>query len=435
MIPKQPVIPELSRRNVLIGGSVLAGTALLGSPAQAGAPTDTGVSGTGIGDVDVYVIVVDGMRPDELRPDLTPMLTALAAGGVHYPNATAINIAETLPNHTAMMTGVYPARSGVPANSVYDPAIDKKRDLDRASDLQTSTVLDRVRIELGLTTASVLSKEYLHGLFGDRASVVWDPQPLLPGTEHAPDNCTIDALIRIVGESSPRLSFTNLGDVDRVGHLDLSGPSIRIARTAALANTDNQVRRFVDFLHDTGRWNRSILIMLSDHSMDWSVPTRLVGLDRPLNADPLLAGKIRIAQNGGADLIYFVGPEPERAEAVRRIQEIVGAVDGVESTHLPAEFNLGGNAGDVVAFCSPGWRFSDPTPLSNPIPGNHGHAVTLPIPFFLSGGHPALDGGRSVDTLARTIDVAPTVAALLGLQAPAGGWDGVARTTGVLVGV
>lgn len=421
---------EVSRRSVLIGGSVVAGTALLGTPARASVPTSAGIP-----DLDVHVIVVDGMRPDELRSELTPTLTGLAVGGIHYPDASAIPIAETLPNHTAMMTGVLSARSGVPANSVYDPSIDKKRDLDRPSDLQTSTVLDRVRTELGLTTASVLSKRYLHGLFGDRASLVWDPQPLVPGTEHAPDNFTIDALIRIVGGNSPRLSFTNLGDVDRVGHLDLSGPSIRIARTAALQNTDSQVRRFVDFLHDTGRWNRSILIVLADHSMDWSEPARLIGLDRPLNADPLLAGKIRIAQNGGADLIYFIGPDGERVEAVSRIQQIVDGVDGVESSHLPAEFDLGTNAGDVVAFCAQGWRFSDPTPLSNPIPGNHGHFVTLPIPFFLSGGHPALDGGRKIDTQARTIDVAPTVAALLGLGAPAGGWDGVARTAGVSLNV
>jgi len=61
--------------------------------------------------------------------------------------------------------------------------------------------------------------------------------------------------------------------------------------------------------------------------------------------------------------------------------------------------------------------------------------LNLPIPCFLSGGHPALDGGRKIDTQARTIDVAPTVAALLGLGAPAGGWDGVARTTGVSLNV
>ncbi len=61
--------------------------------------------------------------------------------------------------------------------------------------------------------------------------------------------------------------------------------------------------------------------------------------------------------------------------------------------------------------------------------------MTLPIPFFLSGGHPALDGGRKIDTQARTIDVAPTVAALLGsVHLPAAG-DGVARTTGVSLNV
>ena len=136
-------------------------------------------------------------------------------------------------------------------------------------------------------------------------------------------------------------------------------PSIRIARTAALQNTDNQVRRFVDFLHDTGRWNRSILIVLADHSMDWSEPARLIGLDRPLNADPLLAGKIRIAQNGGADLIYFIGTR-WRTGGSRQPDSADRGWCGTasESSHLPAEFGLGTNAGDVVAFLRPGLAVS-----------------------------------------------------------------------------
>ena len=98
---------EVSRRSVLIGGSVVAGTALFGTPARASVPTSAGIP-----DLDVHVIVVDGMRPDELRSELTPTLTGLAAGGIHYPDASAITIAETLPNHTAMMTGVLPAAFG-----------------------------------------------------------------------------------------------------------------------------------------------------------------------------------------------------------------------------------------------------------------------------------------------------------------------------------
>ncbi|MFD4367674.1 alkaline phosphatase family protein [Rhodococcus sp. NPDC058521] len=415
MTSRQP-----NRRQVLIGSGVaLTAGVLAGPPRAFAAPA--------IPDVDVHVLVIDGMRPDELTADLTPTLDRLAAEGTAYSDASAIMVAETLPNHAAMMTGVLPSRSGVPSNAIFDPEAGGTRDLDRPTDLKASTVLDRVRDELGLVTASVLSKRYLHGLFGDRASVVWDPAPLMPGTEHAPDIYTMRALIDTLDGQSPRLTFTNLGDVDRVGHLDLSGVSLRIARTEALRNTDRQVEKLVEHLRGTGAWSRSVLIVLADHSMDWSEPSKLIGLTRPLNADPLLEGKVEICQNGGADLIYWTGGPAARDTAVDRIRQIVAGVEGVESTALPAELDLGSRAGDVIAFCLPGWRFSDPTPLSNPIPGNHGHRSTQPIPFFVTGGHPQVQKRKTVSEKVHTIDVAPTVAALFGLPAPAGGWDGKAR--------
>ena len=86
------------------------------------------------------------------------------------------------------------------------------------------------------------------------------------------------------------------------------------------------------------------------------------------------------------------------------------------------ELRLGPEAGDVVLFCEAGWRFSE-TADSNPIPGNHGHPATRPIPFFLSGGHPAVGRGRRPER-ARTVDVAPTVSAFFGVGAPPGGYDG-----------
>lgn len=406
---------ELTRRGLLVGGAALAGAVALPRLAAA-TPTAP--------DADIYVLVVDGMRPDELTAGLTPTLTMLADNGTRFPNASAITVAETLPNHAAMMTGVLAHRSGVPANTIYDPELGDTRELDRPEDLWAPTVLDRVRTELGLTTATVLSKRYLHGLFGGRASVQWDPVPQIPVTEHAPDLFTVTALKQVVTDHNPRLTFVNLGDVDRVGHMDLSGTSLRLARTQALRGTDTLVRDFTDFLHTTGRWSRSVLIVLADHSMDWSEPTRLIGLDGPLGADPLLRDRITIAQNGGADLVYFHGPENERTPAVQRIRDIAASVAGVESAWAVPDTALGARAGDVAVFCEPGWRFSDPTPLSNPIPGNHGHAVTLPIPFFVAGGHPVVGSGRVVDSPVRTVDVAPTVAALFGLQAPTGGWDG-----------
>jgi arylsulfatase A-like enzyme len=64
---------------------------------------------------------------------------------------------------------------------------------------------------------------------------------------------------------------------------------------------------------------------------------------------------------------------------------------------------------------------------SNPIPGNHGHPATEPIPFFIAGGSRRIAGGQVRAEAARTVDVAPTVGALFGLPAPSGGYDGTSR--------
>jgi len=146
-----------------------------------------------------------------------------------------------------------------------------------------------------------------------------------------------------------------------------------------------------------------------------------------LEADPLLAGNVQIADNGGADLLYWTGDSARRDAAVSRARELVEPVPGVLSVHDPATLRLGPEAGDLVAYCEAGWRFSDPDAYSNPIPGNHGHPTTEPIPFFVSGGAPVVVPGRTSTAPARSVDVAPTVGAVFGLAAPTGGYDGTSR--------
>jgi hypothetical protein len=370
--------------------------------------------------------VVDGCRPDEVTPALTPRLAALRAAGTSYPRARSLPVTETIPNHVMMMTGVRPDRSGVPANAVFDRAEQTVRDLDRPGDLRFPTVLERLA-EQGLTSGTVLSKEYLYGIFGTRATYRWEPAPVVPVSGHAPDQFTMDATIAMVEELDPHLVFVNLGDCDRVGHSDLTGTTLKAARTAALATADHQVGRFVDLLEASGRWERSVVVVLADHSMDWSRPDRLVSLAPVLDADPLLTGRVRIADNGGADLLYWTGDPADRGAAVARMRELAEPVPGVLSVHDPAALRLGPEAGDLVAYCEAGWRFSDPDALSNPIPGNHGHPATEPIPFFVSGGAPGVVAGRTSTAPARPVDVAPTVGAVFGLAAPTGGYDGSSR--------
>ena len=374
----------------------------------------------------VYVVVVDGCRPDEITLAQTPQLHALRSRGMHFPNARSLPVMETIPNHTMMMTGVRPDRTGVPANSIYDRTEATVRDMDRPSDLRAPTVLKRLR-GMGFTTGTVLSKEYLFGIFGTQATYRWEPEPLIPITDHAPDVATMDATLAMIDSVDPNLVFVNLGDCDRVGHGDVTGTTVAAARRAALLSADQQVARLVTHLRDTGRWANAVLVVLADHSMDWSYPDRIVSLAPVFSADPLLAGRFAIAQNGGADLLYWTGSSTRRTAAVSRMRDLAAATEGVLSVLAPQRLRLSPLAGDLVAYCKAGWRFSDPTPLSNPIPGNHGHPATAPIPFFIAGGSPLVQSGTTSSSLVQSVDVAPTVGRVFGLPAPSGGYDGRSR--------
>jgi phosphodiesterase/alkaline phosphatase D-like protein len=211
---------------------------------------------------------------------------------------------------------------------------------------------------------------------------------------------------------------------------DVTGPvaDSKIARKLALTKTDGYVGDFVDMLKATGRWRSSIVIVLADHSMDWSRSDQAVAIGPALDADPMLAGRYAIAENGGAELVYWTGPARRRDEAVRRIRRAAKSVDGVLHAHPRTDrfLGLGPEAGDVVVYCEAGRRFSE-DPGSNPIPGNHGHPTTLPIPFFIGGGHRRVPRGVASSDLAFTMDVAPTLSSFFGVGGPRRGYDGTNR--------
>jgi hypothetical protein len=85
------------------------------------------------------------------------------------------------------------------------------------------------------------------------------------------------------------------------------------------------------------------------------------------------------------------------------------------------------NLGSLVLAAAPGFRFSEPSATSNPLIGNHGHPQTLHNTMLVTGGSPWVKKGQVIaasrvagplDRLpeqSENIDVAPTVAWLLGL--------------------
>jgi arylsulfatase A-like enzyme len=78
----------------------------------------------------VVVVVWDGMRPDMMTEKNCPTLWRLAQEGVNFRNHHSVYPSATNVNGTALVTGVYPGRSGIIANHIYRADIDAKRAID-----------------------------------------------------------------------------------------------------------------------------------------------------------------------------------------------------------------------------------------------------------------------------------------------------------------
>lgn len=431
----------------------------------------------------VAVVVVDSLMPDEITA-ATPSLNQLKTEGTFYAESRSVFVAETIPNHVAMMTGVYPLRSGVANNNIFDylstPAAEHDSSIPEELTANTLfTWLRRQCVDSGvnpeLRSSAALSKKYLFDAFaGDAVDAVranrnpavfnlppdrhWDPRDspaYIPAPdEHTPDVETMqEALAQLPGAD---FIFINLGDVDRSAHA--SGPG---TRTAVLSATDTQVGLLVDELQSSGRWDNTVLFLVSDHGMDYSIPVNVINLQPLLNA---YAGcglpAMTAIDNGGTDSIYFNDPATPlalRQSALRTLRSCVlgttpcatacpaasrpmnaaqvafawySQPDAADpSGTLPANVQSGHpNLGGLVLVANAGYRFSESSQTSNPIPGNHGHAVTLHNTFIVSGGSPWVKKGQVIapsssefslfDRLpeqSENIDVAPTVAWLMGL--------------------
>lgn len=251
----------------------------------------------------VVVLAVDSLMPEDIDPTM-PNVNDLIANGTIYRESRSVFSAETIPNHIAMMTGVYPDRNGIPTNNFWDreaqangatPLVyQEDEDLDNPNEVEAKTMFtwidEKCRqgatpLNAGITTAAVLSKTYLWEIFrGDAVDpqtndrgvtnvgpdIHWEPASspayIGPGSEHTPDNATGPQAVTDIDAAD--FIFINLGDVDRSSHAAGSG-----TRAAVKANTDMVVGSIVQRLKDTGRWANTVFILSSDHGMDFSDPT------------------------------------------------------------------------------------------------------------------------------------------------------------------
>ena len=451
--------------------------------------TAPAVPATGAERLTVVVAVVDSLMPQEITA-ATTNLNSLKTGGTFYAESRSVFVAETIPNHVAMMTGVNPARSGIANNNFLDYAVSPLAEHDSSvpEELTANTLFTWIKrrcrdfpVNPDIRTSATLSKKYLFEIFeGDAADVNgprenrnlavnnvppdthWDPrtsEAYIPSPdEHTPDAPTMQQALTQPSIDADFM-FINLGDVDRSAHA-----GGQAARSAALEDTDTQLGLLMDALQD--RWENTVLFLVSDHGMDYSTPDSYINVQPTLDGLQSCLGGMVAIDNGGTDSIYLTDRSQTLADRQTVLRSLracllgtapcdcgVGRPNGGPSDFgnnfdniefawytvddptdpagtMPASLDSKhSNLGDLVLTAKTGFRFSEDARQSNPIPGNHGHPVTLRNTLIVSGGSPWVKQGQVINASianptvfdrlpeqSENVDIAPTVAWLLGLN-------------------
>ena len=409
-------------------------------------------------------------------------------------------VAETNPNHVAMATGAYGEASGIPGNAFA------VRGASDGESCPTSTSLAAAPMETsgqspeclraetffqaiqrsagadGVVTAGIFGKPKLAKIFAGRsggrydADYLWTPclngdatpyckqVPARPNDDYALfDRDVMDEVLRTVREGvrgdgktfsgggrRPNLTFVNLPGVDSSGHATGRGP----AYDATVGQADAQIQRFVQQQKELGLWGRSVLVLLSDHSME-STPNKS-SLTARFTGAGIPSSDYTVVQNGSAAFVYvkdaraagrFALLKRLRAAAIGQSVAPLSGPPATEALYREPNPADGGSA-NTVAARHPAWRLSGSDRVGdlvvtavapdgafnepNPLTGNHGGPQTRDNFFAVIGGGPlvrrqALAG--AVDPLfddternpgqAENVDVAATVTRLLGERAPA----------------
>jgi predicted AlkP superfamily pyrophosphatase or phosphodiesterase len=406
----------------------------------------------------VLLISIDGLLPESyLTPDklglAVPNLRALVRDGAWARGATSVTPSITFPAHTTMVTGVNPSRHGVLSNEVFDP--DGKLGGGwnwYAGDVKVPTLFDRARdaqlktasvtwpatagapIDLNLPdmypVATLREARNLLGLsrVGPAGPILEEVLPAVESLIRLRDDTRVKVAVRFLKER-PDFMAVHFLELDDAQHA--SGPRSPEA-AAMIERLDSHLGTLFDELRALGRFDETTIILVSDHGFlpiekEVRVGTllRTLGL---LEADAqgrVTTWKAYFWPQGGSGAIYL---HPlATAEDRRKVDDVLRLLQsnpawGVGRVLRGADLAaLGGLAGAyAVVDALPGFCFGravDATALVGPkLGGIHGHLPSRPDlrASFIARG-PGIRKNHDLG-LVRLLDVAPTVARVLGVN-------------------
>ena len=396
----------------------------------------------------VVVISLDGFPAFALdNPRLpVPTLRRLIKEGAWARRMTPINPTVTWPNHTTLVTGVDARQHGVLFNGLLDLAVKPPKIepwIDKDKLVHARTVYDAAH-DAGLTTAQV---DWV--AIYNAPTITWqfpekpDPDgPIEREMENAGivtrddvaeflgksnpawrDEIWTAAAAHIIRQHKPNLLLFHLLNLDSTHHA--YGP-MTTASYAGMAYADSRVREILDAIEAAGLKDRTTVIVVSDHGF------RAVQHNIRPNA---VVKDAEIVPEGGSAMVYSKADLRERLAGIEGIERVVEPKD-YASLGLPTP-EQNPQAPNLLLLAKPGYAFtrgSEPPVVVDAPPGTGQHGYINSDPdmdaIFIAWGRGIKAGARTERI--SNLDVAPTIAALLGVDLP--GADGHALTDFLSVG-
>ena len=361
----------------------------------------------------VILVSIDGFRADYFGRGLTPNIAALAAGGVRAQSMRPAFPSVTLPNHTTLVTGLYPDHHGIVNNQMEDPAIPGVLfSLSNAHDVRWWTGHTPIWVtaeQQGLHTAS----EFWPAADIPNHGVV--PEHVLGFDEKVPPDQRTDMVLSWLDlPAGQRPDFTALyfDQVDHAGHL--GGPDSDVV-DQALRSVDAAIGRLVTGLRQRGLFDRTDLVIVADHGMEAN------SLDRVIYLDDLVDPKTIHVEASG--VITGLRAEPGHEVAVEQaLLKPHAHMQCWRKADVPARLHYGVNPRVPALIClaEPGWAIWTHAFIASLkggfVNGMHGYDPADPLmgALFVAEG-PAFRQGVVHPTF-DNVDVYPLLTHLLGVK-------------------
>jgi predicted AlkP superfamily pyrophosphatase or phosphodiesterase len=407
----------------------------------------------------VIMISIDGMPPDYYdAPEKfglkAPIMTSLKRAGAYAEGVEGIYPTVTYPLHTTLVTGLHPAVHGIVQNRIFEAPTDPQT---RAwywysKDLKTDTLWTLAK-KAGLSTAAVGWPVTVGAEIDYNVPEIYEPgtgtqnwgwiaknsTPGLLDKALGPDgkkNSTVDEKLTSVSEyiiksHRPNLLLVHLIELDGTHHQ--YGP--RTAQAIETAQREDAfIGRIIEATRQAGIFEKTTFFIVSDHGFA-KISQRIApnvalakeGLITLDGGGKALSWKAAAWPSSGSCSILLKNPQDKETEA--KVISIFTNWAKQPNSPIKKVFTredlrrLGTTPQAVIMLeAAPGYTFDEA--LTGPeirasgeaYKGTHGFLPTNPEMHssLIVYGAGARNGAKM--TLARMVDIAPTVATLLNLK-------------------